>query len=104
MTEALARVAIAMMSDPNGRFYGYDLSRQARVRSGVLYPILDRMLRDGWIADEWELPSELTARRPRRYYTLTEVGRDELGGIRDRALLTPRFAPMFGRVEGLGPA
>lgn len=91
VTEQLMRVAIVVMTDPGRRFYGYPLSTAAKVRSGVLYPLLDRMLEDGWLEDEWELPGEVEGRKkPRRYYTLTDLGRQQLGGISDRALTDER--------------
>lgn len=69
------------MNDPYGRHYGYPLLAAAGVRSGTLYPILDRFLADGWLGDDWELPDEATAKKPRRYYTLTDKGRIELGAL-----------------------
>ena len=53
-TYALIQVALALMDDPTGQHWGYDLSRRAGVRSGVLYPILHRMLDEGWLEDGWE--------------------------------------------------
>jgi PadR family transcriptional regulator PadR len=78
-TKTLARVATALMEDPNGRHWGYDLSKRSRVRSGVVYPLLTRLLDAGWLADGWEQGVE--GRPPRRYYELTEDGRGELGAI-----------------------
>lgn len=100
MTHALVQVALAIMTCPDGQLWGYELSKQAGVRSGVLYPILRRMLERGWLEDGWEeLDRETSKRPPRRYYTLTENGRRELGAVvatarrddRFRAVL-PRFA------------
>lgn len=84
-TESLVRVAIALMSDPSGRHYGYGLSTASGVRSGVLYPMLDRMLEDGWVTAEWDLPDESSSGRPRRYYTLTDRGRHQLGALASSA-------------------
>lgn len=50
-TYALVLVAIALMADPSGRHWGYELSRQSGVRSGVMYPLLQRMLDEGWLTD-----------------------------------------------------
>ena len=84
-----------MMGDALGRHYGYDLARRASVRSGVLYPMLDRMLEDDWVTAEWELPDEQTTKRPRRYYTLTDKGRQELGAIADAALRDPTLIALL---------
>jgi PadR family transcriptional regulator PadR len=79
-TRAFIAVAIVLLDEPDGRHWGYELSKRSGVRSGVLYPILTRMLSAGWLADGWEDPATLPERRPpRRYYELTEIGRTRLG-------------------------
>jgi PadR family transcriptional regulator, regulatory protein PadR len=80
-TKALMRVAVALMAEPNAKHWGYPLGRAAHVRSGVLYPILLRMLDEGWLTDGWESPAEAVGRPPRRYYELTPLGRRELGAL-----------------------
>ncbi len=95
VTHSLVLVAMAildMSQDADGRVWGYALSKMSGVRSGVLYPTLDRMLSDGWLEDHWEERSESKKRPPRRYYTLTDKGRDNLGGVVRRAESDPRFA------------
>ena len=54
MTYALIQVSIALMDDVTGRHWGYELSKRSGVRSGVMYPILQRMLDEGWLTDGWE--------------------------------------------------
>lgn len=87
VTNSLVAVAQALMSEPSGRHWGYALSSESHVRSGVLYPILSRMLADGWLIDGWESETELAgAKRPvRRYYRITDRGLTELGGVLARA-------------------
>lgn len=84
-TLALMKVAVAVMAAPHERFYGYPLAKVSGVRSGVLYPMLDRFLADGWVTDAWELPHETATKKPRRYYTLTDRGRRELGAVAAQA-------------------
>lgn len=85
-TKALIEVAIAMMEDPNGKHWGYGLMKRSGLRSGVLYPILDRLLTDGWVTDGWEEPDPNDRRRARRrYYELTDLGKLELGALVDLA-------------------
>jgi PadR family transcriptional regulator PadR len=98
-THAQLQVAIGLLEDPNGRHWGYDLSRRAGVRSGVLYPILHRMLAEGWLEDGWDDTNANRHRPPRRYYELTDLGRKELGGIVEAARTDVRFMPLLG---GLG--
>ena len=70
------------MDDPTDRHWGYDLGKRAGVRSGVLYPVLRRMLEAGWLVDGWESADEVAGRPPRRYYELSGEGfqhfKDEL--------------------------
>jgi PadR family transcriptional regulator PadR len=47
-----------------------------RVEEGSLYPALQRMRQKGWIRAEWrQTPNNQRA----RYYTITDVGRRQLG-------------------------
>jgi PadR family transcriptional regulator PadR len=79
-TDTLIRVATVMLAHPKARHYGYDLSKAADIRSGSLYPILARLLEDGWVTDEWEpIAKKPDGSPPRRYYRLTSLGRRELG-------------------------
>jgi PadR family transcriptional regulator, regulatory protein PadR len=88
-TRPTAFVAAVLMSAPDDRHWGYDLSEKSGVRSGVLYPILYRMLDEGLLEDGWEDPSEIRAagekRPPRRYYRVTDSGRSELTTLLSRA-------------------
>lgn len=82
-THTLQQVAAALMADPAEQHYGYEISRQSGLRSGVLYPILHRMLDEGWLTDGWEDQPAAGRRRtpPRRYYKITDLGRRELGAM-----------------------
>jgi PadR family transcriptional regulator, regulatory protein PadR len=92
-THALVQVAAALMSEASGRHWGYELSRLSGVRSGVMYPILQRMLDQNWLADGWEdqVRARKAKRPPRRYYELTDAGRVALGGLLADARRDPRF-------------
>ena len=82
-----------IMTRPTDRLWGYELSRQAGVRSGVLYPILHRMLDEEWLTDGWEeLDPSVDKRPPRRYYRLTEEGARQLGAVLQAAKTDARFA------------
>ena len=95
VTYSLVLVAVQLMSDQAGKHWGYELSRRSGVRTGVLYPILSRMLQRGWLTDGWESADEAVGRRARRYYELTDVGRRELGAILVEARQDPRFVPIL---------
>ena len=81
-TQALLHIAVALMERPRDRHWGYDLSKRSGVRSGVLYPVLRRMLEEGWLVDGWEdMTQERENRPPRRYYEITDTGASELGAL-----------------------
>lgn len=95
-THSLVQVALALMDEPCDRHWGYELMKRTGVRSGVLYPLLGRMLADGWLSNGWEDPEEIDGRRPaRRYYELTDKGRRELGGLIAEAAVDQRFVAFF---------
>jgi PadR family transcriptional regulator PadR len=98
VTHSLVQVIIALMDNPGGRHWGYDLSRRSGVRSGVLYPILHRMLEEGWLTDGWEDVLEVReGRPPRRYYVVTEEGISQLGAILQSARSDSRFGALVER-------
>ncbi len=89
---------MALMEDPQGRHWGYDLTKRAGIRSGVLYPILRRMELEEWLEAGWEDLETVKGRPPRRYYELTDEGRVALGGMTDRARDEERLAPARRRL------
>ncbi len=67
--------------------YGYDIIRNLKdvgieVDDGTLYPILRRLEDDKLLVSRWET----TGPRPRKYYAITEYGRD----IREKMLASLR--------------
>lgn len=65
-----------------GESYGYQILQRVRLVSGgtlkwssaMLYPVLHRLEKDGLIRSEWKQSEE---GRMRKYYLLTEFGRNE---------------------------
>lgn len=97
-TYALVQVALALMADPKARHWGYDLSKASGVRSGVMYPILHRMLDEGWLKDGWEDDAHAGKRPARRYYELTDEGAAELRALLQAARTEARFRGLVGRL------
>ncbi len=83
-----------------GESYGYAILKRIRELSagqlewtdGMLYPLLHRLQRLGYVTTEWRAPA---GQRRRRYYTLTDDGRDALAE-QQRQWLT--VARTFGHV------
>lgn len=77
--------------------HGYDLCREAGIKSGTLYPLLIRLEAQGHLEAEWQVPAE-PGRPARHAYRLTAAGlrlaRDNppLRADRDSAGLSETFA------------
>ncbi len=65
--------------------YGFDLVRDLAdldgmvTSEGTIYPLLSRLRRDGLVESTWR---ESPSGPPRRYYRLTDAGREALEGFR----------------------
>lgn len=58
--------------------YGLDISRRTGLKTGTLYPVLDRLEDARWVESRWEDTEPSEARRPRRrFYRLTSFGAHE---------------------------
>ncbi|WP_028920983.1 helix-turn-helix transcriptional regulator [Pseudonocardia acaciae] len=99
-TKALVKVAQVMAAEPHGRYWGYELTREAKVLSGTLYPILRSMRDEGWLNASWENPEESRGRPPRQYYELTDEGRAALGALLAAARRERRFADLNWGLAG----
>jgi PadR family transcriptional regulator PadR len=76
---ALEMAALASLW--RGRLYGLEIIRflesnsQLVLGEGTIYPILTRLKAEGLLSSEWV---EAEAGHPRKYYQLTEAGRERL--------------------------
>jgi PadR family transcriptional regulator, regulatory protein PadR len=69
------RVLQAFLDAPDDEIYGFALSRATGLKAGTLYPVLQRLHDDGWLASRWETIDEhAEGRRRRCYYRLTANG------------------------------
>jgi len=67
----------------DGKNYGYEIIQRIKEMSGgslhwsdgMLYPVLKRLEKEGFITSEWIITDQ---GRKRRYYSITEVGKEEL--------------------------
>ena len=76
---ALEMAALASLW--NGRLYGLEIIRflethsQLVLAEGTIYPILNRLKAEALLSSEWV---EADAGHPRKYYSLTDTGRQRL--------------------------
>jgi PadR family transcriptional regulator, regulatory protein PadR len=76
--KATAKVLIAFLEHPTHDQYGFGLMKRTGVKSGSLYPILDRLERAGWAESRKEDIDEKVAGRPQRtLYRMTALGQTE---------------------------
>jgi PadR family transcriptional regulator PadR len=73
ITNQLLVLLEALMADLNREWYGLELMQAANLSSGTLYPLLHRLVADGWLERTREVPSEAGG-RSRRLYKLTGQG------------------------------
>lgn len=66
--------------------YGYELIRMMKenatmdVSEGTIYPLLNRLQREGLIDSRW---AEMDSGKPRKYYGLTPLGNDVLPAMKE---------------------
>ncbi len=85
--------------------YGYAILKRVRELSdgelewtdGMLYPLLHRLHRQGYVTTEWRTPPE---GRRRRYYAITEEGRAALADHKRQWMTVARaLGDIWGGVE-----
>ena len=86
-------LVLAILAD--GESYGYAILKRVRALSegelewsdGMLYPLLHRLGRLGYVTTEWRAPPE---GRRRKYYVITEEGRAALAEHRRQWMTVTR--------------
>lgn len=76
-----AAVLLALLDAYPQPTYGYDLSTITGLKSGTLYPILQRLHERDLLSAEWQ-QSPHEGKPPRHIYTLTATGLDLARGQR----------------------
>jgi PadR family transcriptional regulator PadR len=81
------------MATPGDGLSGVEISRETKLASGTLYPILLRLEQAGWLVGQWETSDPSALGRPRRrYYRMTGIG-----ATKARAVFR-ELGPVFGRI------
>ncbi|GAB5410829.1 MAG: helix-turn-helix transcriptional regulator [Balneolaceae bacterium] len=85
-----------------GKSYGYQIIQDVKQLSGgtlewsdgMLYPVLHKLQKDGCIQSNWVMSEE---GRRRKYYSITEVGLEELQTAKEQWLsIHEVFAKIWG--------
>lgn len=75
VTGSLIKTLSAFMDHPTQELYGLQVASLTGLKSGTLYPLLDRLEREGWLISRWEqVDPQQMGRPPRRFYGLTPSG------------------------------
>ena len=80
-TKPLSVAAVSVLQGLSDGFrYGFDIMDATELPSGTVYPILGRLSKAGLVRSRWEESSvaHREKRPPRRYYVLTDAGKDML--------------------------
>lgn len=86
MTSSTRTTLLTLRTDPTREWYGQELIKATGLRSGTLYPILDRLTERGWLTTRREQGDPKAEGRPlRRYYQLTATGLDIARGLPEPA-------------------
>ncbi len=76
---------IILLKLQQGNIYGYELALEIKrlteieVAEGTLYPLLNRLKRDGLVTTEWK---SVDAGSPRKYYEVTPLGIEALAKMK----------------------
>jgi DNA-binding PadR family transcriptional regulator len=75
LSDQTIRVLSALMVCPTDELSGADIAKRAKLASGTLYPMLQRLEEVGWLSSRWEAGDPKVLGRPRRrFYKLTGEG------------------------------
>lgn len=80
-----------LLENPQEGLSGAQISKAAKIGSGTMYPLLQRLEFAKWIEGEWEVVDPAEVGRPkRRFYKLTPTGqvgaRKELAELQTQAI------------------
>ena len=71
----MLKVLLGLLDDPSGDVYGLELARSTGLKTGTVYPILERLEAEGLVDSRWEQIDPACAGRPRRrFYRLNGYG------------------------------
>jgi PadR family transcriptional regulator, regulatory protein PadR len=94
-------VALVLAALAAGHRYGFDIMEVTGLPSGTVYPLLRRLESGAYVVAQWEgeEPAQREGRPQRRYYSITDAGRELLARARSRFATVDAGlrAAVFGR-------
>lgn len=83
LTRTSRAVIAALARSPDAELWGKQICRDADLPSGTVYPMLERLADLGWVAHRWESGDDpqRTASPPRRFWRLTDDGRNHAAAV-----------------------
>ena len=106
--KGIIKPLIIKMVKDNGRMYGYQITQKVKEMSsgnihlteGALYPALHKLEDEGILTVE----IEMTGNRPRKYYSLSETGKQtvtsKLDEIKESIVILTRLFDLMPTVYG----
>ena len=84
LRKGFLELCVLVVLDNRESSYGFELSQLLSsaaldVNEGTLYPLLNRMHKNGWLDSIWEPPAQ--SGHPRRIYRLSDQGKAQLPGM-----------------------
>ena len=94
--------AIVLQAVANGYIYGFDIMDVSGLPSGTVYPALRRMEEGGLVTSSWEdeAAAQSEGRPARKYYEVTDEGREVLAEALKRYRQMERLLPEASRKTG----
>lgn len=86
MRKGYLEMCIMVVLREQQKSYGFALLRDFQnsgmdLNEGTLYPLLNRMHKNGWLESSWETPVD--GGHPRRFYCLSKTGKNLLPAMLD---------------------
>lgn len=79
-TLATRAVVYVLLKNADGEIHAFGVCKATGLATGIVVPVLRRLEGMGWLTSWMETPqvAHPLGRRPRRYYRLTELGRQQM--------------------------
>lgn len=84
--------ALIRLSSGGGEVYGHEVARESGQKPGTIYHAMARLEVMGWVTSRREDVNPHRERMPRRFYTLTDLGRGRALELLDRYPTSDRRA------------